>query len=108
MSRPLPNIEEMIKAINSLIADVSSVNYEDLAIECNLLGEDVHASAEEMQATDTAGQPVGDTRVTERMFQAAREIFEAAEDLKRIDFDEIIGALDEADTILTKIERAAE
>ena len=95
----LPNIAEMRKAIDSLIADVSSVNFEDLAVECNLLGEDVHASAEERQS---------DGEEFAEMFRAAREVFEAAEDLKHIDFDEIIGALDEADTILSKIEEVAE
>jgi hypothetical protein len=42
------------------------------------------------------------------MYRASREIDVAAYDLKRLDFDEIIGALEEADTILSKIEEEEE
>ena len=96
MSKPLPNVEELLKAITSLIADVESVNYGDIAIECSLLGADCHAVAEETEEHDVAS--------AQSMYQASREIDEAAEELKHIDFDEIIGALTEAESLLTAIE----
>ena len=89
------SIAENLKEIQRIIADVESVSFEDLATECAALAVEVHADGEEL---DFESQP------QIKMIEASREIDDAAEELKRVDFDEIIGALQEAETILEKLE----
>ena len=85
------SITENLKEIRRLIADVESVDFDALGVECANLGEEVFADHEEMN-------------YNAKLKDASNEIYEASEDLKRLDFDEIIGALQEAETILEAIE----